>query len=278
VAGRYAYVANYVGSLQIFDVSNPTNAISVGSVSTGSGPISVAVSGRYAYVVNFNGNTLQIFDLGGAYIQQMEAGTIETGTLQTRDTVSVGNNLNVRGGLTVSASARISGGLSVDNGSITATNFAGGGAGLTGLSASQLSSGTVPLAQLSGITGNQLTAAAWQLATNLDGGNAALASNVVSGIAITNAFIINSVFAGNGGGLTNLNASQLSSGVISMAQLPGAVLTNNQTGVMLNGVFTGDGSGLTNLTANSITGGFSTNIIIDGHMFYITNGSIMDVQ
>ena len=278
VAGRYAYVANYVGSLQIFDVSNPTNAISVASVSTGSGPISVAVSGRYAYVVNFNGNTLQIFDLGGAYIQQMEAGTIETGTLQTRDTVSVGNNLNVRGGLTVSASARISGGLSVDNGSITATNFAGGGAGLTGLSASQLSSGTVPLAQLSGITGNQLTAAAWQLATNLDGGNAALASNVVSGIAITNAFIINSVFAGNGGGLTNLNASQLSSGVISMAQLPGAVLTNNQTGVMLNGVFTGDGSGLTNLTANSITGGFSTNIIIDGHMFYITNGSIMDVQ
>ena len=42
-------------------------------------------------------------------------------------------------------------------------------------------------------------------------GSAALASNVVAGIAITNAFITNSVFAGNGGGLTNLNASQLTS-------------------------------------------------------------------
>jgi cytoskeletal protein CcmA (bactofilin family) len=58
---------------------------------------------------------LQIYDLGGAYIQQLEAGTIETGTLQTRDTVTVGNNLDVSGGLTVSGSARISGGLSVNS-------------------------------------------------------------------------------------------------------------------------------------------------------------------
>ena len=41
----------------------------------------------------------------------------ETGTLQTRDTVTVGNNLNVRGGLTASGSALINGGLGV-NGSV----------------------------------------------------------------------------------------------------------------------------------------------------------------
>ena len=66
---------------------------------------------------------------------------------------------------------------------------------------------------MGGITSNQLDVATWQLATNLNGGYAALASNVVSGISITNAFITNSVFAGNGGGLTNLNvsASQLTS-------------------------------------------------------------------
>ena len=67
----------------------------------------------------------------------------------------------------------------------------------------------MPLAQLSGITGGQLAAATWQQATNLNGGNAALASNVVSGIAITNAFITNSIFAGNGGGLTNVTAATL---------------------------------------------------------------------
>jgi hypothetical protein len=68
-------------------------------------------------VVNYhyNSSTLQVFDLGGAYIQQLEAGAMETGTLQTRDTVTVGNNLDVRGGLIVSGSARITGGLSVNN-------------------------------------------------------------------------------------------------------------------------------------------------------------------
>jgi hypothetical protein len=71
----------------------------------------------------------------------MESGALETGTLQTRDTATVGNNLDVRGGLTVSASARITGGLSVDNGSITGT-FTGNASGLTNF--------TVPVGSLTG--------------------------------------------------------------------------------------------------------------------------------
>jgi hypothetical protein len=127
VAGRFAYVAN-AGvssaqvSLQVFDVSTPAAPLSVGSVPAASNPNSLAVAGRYAYVVNSVG-TLQVFDVGGAYLQNLEAGAIETGTLQTRDTVTVGNNLDVRGGATVSGSARISGGLGVD--SINATGAVG---------------------------------------------------------------------------------------------------------------------------------------------------------
>jgi len=115
-------------TLQIFDVSNPSAPVSIGSVGTASQPIFVAVAGRYAYVVNDASGTLQVFDLGGAYIQQLEAGAMETGTLQTRDTVTVGNNLDVRGGLTVSASARICGGLSVNNlvGGVTTNILIGG--------------------------------------------------------------------------------------------------------------------------------------------------------
>jgi hypothetical protein len=114
--------------------------------------------------------------------------------------------------------------------------FSGNGANLTSLNANNLSSGTVPLAQLSGITSNQLAAATWKAATDSDGGNAALASNVVSGIAITNATITNAVitgssFAGNGAGLTNLNASQLS------------------------GELSGNGSELTSLNASQLTSG-----------------------
>jgi Chaperone of endosialidase len=149
-------------------------------------------------------------------------------------------------------------------GTITANSFSGNGANLTSLNADNLSSGTVPLAQLSGITSNQLAAATWQVATNLNGGNAALASNVVSGIGLTNAYITNAVitnsfFAGNGGGLTNLNASQLTSGVIPLAKLPGAVVTNNDTtSVNLTGNFTGNGAGLTNLNAWALTGNTGT--------------------
>ena len=97
------------------------------------------------------------------------------------------------------------------SGTVVAGTFSGNGTNLTSLNANNLTGGTVPLAQLSGITSNQLDAATWRLATNLNGGNAALASNVVSSIAITNAFITNSIFAGNGGGLNNLNAAQLTS-------------------------------------------------------------------
>ena len=97
--------------------------------------------------------------------------------------------------------------------------FIGNGANVTNLNANNLASGTVPLARLSGITSNQLDAATWQLATNLNGGNAALASNLVSGISITNATI-----SGNGGGLTNVNAATLAipSG---MALIPAGAFT-----------------------------------------------------
>ncbi|HTR43771.1 MAG TPA: hypothetical protein VMH87_19335 [Pseudomonadales bacterium] len=137
VAGRYAYVGNIGDSMQIVDVSNPSSLASVGTFATGLNQHSVAVSGRYAYVVNSATDSLQVFDLGGAYIQQLEAGTMETGTLQTRDTATVGNNLDVRGGLTVSASARISGSLGVD--SISAKNYSGNGSGLTSLNIANLS-------------------------------------------------------------------------------------------------------------------------------------------
>jgi hypothetical protein len=146
VSGRYAYVANNFGNtLQVFDVSVPSAPVSIGSVGTGNAPESVAVSGRYAYVANSGSNTLQVFDMGGAYVQHLEAGAVEVGTLQTRDTITAGNNLDVRGGLTVSASARISGSLGADN--ISATSFSGNGNGLTGLSAVQLS-GTIAQASL----------------------------------------------------------------------------------------------------------------------------------
>lgn len=97
------------------------------------------------------------------------------------------------------------------SGTVSAEDFSGNGTNLASLNAGSLSIGTVPLARLAGITSNQLDSATWELATNLNGGYAALASNLVAGVTVTNAFITNSIFAGNGGGLNNLSASQLTS-------------------------------------------------------------------
>ena len=62
-------------------------------------------------------------------------------------------------------------------------------------------------------------------------------------------------FAGNASSLTNLNASQLTSGAVPLALLPAAVVTNNETGLNLSGTFSGNGAGLTNLNASQLASG-----------------------
>ncbi len=49
-------------------------------------------------------------------------------------------------------------------------------------------------------------------------------------------------FTGNDSGLTSLNASQLTSGTVPLARLPGTVVTNTETAVTLNVTFSGNGS------------------------------------
>jgi hypothetical protein len=109
------------------------------------------------------------------------------------------------GGLTNLNAAQLSGavpsGVSVPAANLTGVLPAISGASLTSLNASQLSSGTVPLARLSGLTSNQLDATTWQLATNLNGGNAAS----LGGLSSSNFWQLggNNVAAGQFIGSTN---------------------------------------------------------------------------
>jgi hypothetical protein len=196
VAGRYVYVANTSGNtLQVFDVTTPSSPVSLGSVPTDPGPVSLGVAGKYVYVVNTSGGTMQTFDLGGASLQHLEAGALKTGTLQTSDTATIGNNLDVRGGVTVSGSSRFVGSVTSDD------------------------------------------------------------LNVRGGLTVSGNTRFTGSVTGNGGGLTNLAANQLT-GTIAAARLPGNLLTNGASGVSLsgnfNGSFNGNGLGLTNLNLNSL--------------------------
>ncbi|MGH7142282.1 MAG: hypothetical protein ACREF5_02315 [Candidatus Saccharimonadales bacterium] len=114
VSGRYAYVVNKsLSTLQIIDISNPSSPSSVGTVSTGSAPYAVYIQGRYAYVANEGSGTLQVFDLGGSYIQQLQAGSTETGSLQVDNNAQVNGDQSIAGGLTVGQSTELSGDLGV---------------------------------------------------------------------------------------------------------------------------------------------------------------------
>ncbi len=113
VQDRFAYVANYLGdSMNIFDVSNPSSPVLTGTVATGDAPTSVYVQGRYAYVANYNSSNMTIYDIGGAYVQQLEAGGIESGTLTTIGNAAIGGGVSIQGGLNVGGSAHIAGDVS----------------------------------------------------------------------------------------------------------------------------------------------------------------------
>ena len=74
-------------------------------------------------------------------------------------------------------------------------------------------------------------------------------------------------YSGSGANLTSLNAGNLSSGTVPLAQLPAVVVTNNKTGLTLSGTFNGNGSGLTNINASQLTSIGNTSVGASSNYF-----------
>jgi len=53
IQGSYAYVANYSGSLSIYDISNPQKITHVGNLSLPGYPTNIQINGGYAYVSDY---------------------------------------------------------------------------------------------------------------------------------------------------------------------------------------------------------------------------------
>lgn len=311
IATNAAIANNFSGSLS-GDVTGTQGATVVSTV----GGVSAAnvASGANA------ANSASSADTAHAIVQRDASGNFSAGTITATlagNATSATTAANFTGNIADSqlsanvprlSGANAFGGTNSFAGVTIATNpnnviagtFSGNGASLTGLNPANLSAGTAAI-NISGNAATATTAAsattagtATSAATAATAGTAAtaaLASNVVSGINITNAFITNSVFAGNGGGLNNLNALQLVgsvpaalltsvpagnlTGTVPLAQLPAAVVTNMQTGVTLNGTFSGTFTGLTNApspTADNYTCSYTTNTVTVGTTFQaITN-------
>ena len=68
------------------------------------------------------------------------------------------------------------------------------------------------------------------------------------------------IYAANAGNAGSVAAANIV-GTVPLAQLPAAVVTNNETGLSLNGTFSGNGGGLTNLPAASLTGAVADSLL-----------------
>jgi len=139
--------------------------------------------------------------------------------------------------------------------------FYGPGTNLTNLNASNLASGTVPSAVVSGSYSGITSVGNL---TNLN----------VIGIASATGF------SGDGANLTNLNATNLASGTVNSARISGSYsgitsvgnLTNlNVIGIATATGFSGNGANLTNLNASNLASGTVPSAVVSGSYSGITS-------
>ncbi|MBI3816331.1 tail fiber domain-containing protein [Candidatus Peregrinibacteria bacterium] len=132
VQGRVAYVTNSgsVNNLQALDVSNPHNPVSLGTVTTAAQPNAIVVQGRYAYVTSNLASNLSVYDIGGSYIQNVEAGSVEAAGVSIRNLLQAGD-ADIRGGLGVGRGLAVNGGATINTTSTGSAVY-----GLTVLSSS----------------------------------------------------------------------------------------------------------------------------------------------
>jgi hypothetical protein len=154
------------------------------------------------------------------------------------NTESVGN-FEVNGNLTVTGNtnavaATYTGNVVALNystaGNVTATNFIGSGLTLTAINASNISAGTISNARTTAASAN---GASTIVARDSNG---SFAGNVGTFVTVTGAH------SGNGAGLTDINASNISSGTIANARTTGSASNGASTIVLrdANGSFAGN--------------------------------------
>lgn len=211
--------------------------------------------------------------------------------IQNGTTPQTGGNFNISGNGTLGGNLTVNGDITADN--ITAGGIiTGDGSGLTRLNAAnlfgsindvRLSSNIPRLNAANTFTANQT------FSGNVQTFNLAVTNDLSVQGDITAGNLTVDNIQGNGAGLSNLNAANISSGTISDARLSsniprlnqantftGSLTANNFTAI---GSFSGSGSGLTNLNAANIaTGTLDAARIPNLDAGQITSGTFGDAR
>lgn len=248
------------------------NAITATANVTSPRFISNVATGTAPFVVN---STTQVANLNVA-----TAGTAGSATTAGTVTTAAQPNITSVGTLT---SLNVSGNANAGN--IGATNFVGSGASLTNLNASNLASGTVPSARLSGsysisvtgsagtagtvttaaqpnitsvgtLTGLTVSGAAGQVVTSTDAGGS-ISMGLTSGSSSSPYLDFNTSATPvdfNVRIQASGNTASIGSGTLSIQ----AANTNVSSALNVSGVITGNGSGLSAIAGANVTGTVSS--------------------
>jgi trimeric autotransporter adhesin len=215
-------------------VARDANGSFTANVITATDVNATNVSATTGTFTNISGN--------GATVTNINASNITSGTINNAFTT--GNSAN-------SASTLV---LRDANGSfganIISASFSGDGSAITGINASSISSGTIANARTTAASANSAST----IVSRDSGGNFS-ANTITANVA------------GSGSGLTNINASNITSGTIGnvyttanssngastivLRDAGGAFAAGSITGTL----FTGNGSAITNINASAITTG-----------------------
>ena len=208
------------------------NNLNANQITSGTVP-SAQLSGNYASAMslnNANNSFVGTFIGNGASLTNLNASQLASGTVPSAQLSGTYGNA-----LALTNAANSFTGTFTGNGA-GLTNVPMNGASVTNLNATQLASGTVPSARLAGTYSSAVTFN--------NAANSFTGTFTGNGAGLTNVPF-------NGASLTNLNASQLTSGTVPSARLSGtyasAVTLNNATNS-----FTGNGAGLTGLNGTNL--------------------------
>jgi hypothetical protein len=206
---------------------------------------------------NFSANTITATTFNGAVsgngaaLTNINASNISSGTIgntyTTANTSNVANTIVLRGAF---------GEFSA--GAITAASISGNGVALTAINASNISSGTI--------------ANAYTTAASANGASTIVARDATGSFTANtiNATTFSGAHSGNGAALTNINASNISSGTISNAYTTAnsanganTIVSRDANGSfsanIVNATFTGNASSITDINASNITSGTISN-------------------
>lgn len=109
VSGSYAYVSTDNG-VSVVDISNPASPSEIGSTLVGTTIEELQIQGDYAYALfQGEGGVITPIDLGGSFIQNLEAGHIKADAVDIQKGLSADSG-SFRGGLSVGSGGILSGG------------------------------------------------------------------------------------------------------------------------------------------------------------------------